>query len=56
VPFLNLLQNIAQRAGHVNVRIGGSSLDFASLVSDLGTQTKAVLYGAADPVSTSLAS
>jgi hypothetical protein len=51
VPFLNLMSNIQQRAGQVNVRIGGSSVDVSSLVGNLGSQTEAILYGAAYPVS-----
>jgi len=52
VPFLNLLTNIQQRAGQVNIRLGGGIVDFASLVDDLGSdQTEAVLFGTANTVS-----
>lgn len=32
VPFLNLMANIQQRAGHVKVRIGGNTQETAVLV------------------------
>ena len=48
VPFLNLLSNIAQRTGHVNVRINRSTLYHSTLITDLGPETNAILY---DPVS-----
>ena len=52
VPFLNLMSNIQQRAGRVDIRLGGGIVDFASLVDDLGSdQTEAVLFGTADIVS-----
>ena len=52
MPFLNLLTNIQQRAGRVNIRLGGGIVDFASLVDDLGSdQTEAVLFGTANTVS-----
>jgi hypothetical protein len=53
VPFLNLPQNIQNRAGRVNVRIGGSSIDTTSLVNHLGTANTSaiiVLTGTPDPV------
>ncbi|KAH8828847.1 glycoside hydrolase family 79 protein [Flagelloscypha sp. PMI_526] len=36
VPFLNLMQHIVQRSGGVNVRVGGNTQDYASLIPDLG--------------------
>jgi hypothetical protein len=52
--FLNLMYNIQQRAGSVNMRIGGKSADFASVVPSLDSgQVEAVLYGSAVPVSPS---
>ena len=52
VPFLNLMSNIQQRAGRVDIRLGGGIVDFASLVDNLGSdQTEAVLFGTADIVS-----
>jgi len=46
------MENIKERVGGVNVRVGGSSSDFASLGETLGSgQTEAVLYGSAIPVS-----
>lgn len=34
-PFLNLMANIAQRAGSVRVRTGGNTQDFASFAEDI---------------------
>ncbi|KAH8833938.1 glycoside hydrolase family 79 protein [Flagelloscypha sp. PMI_526] len=42
VPFLNLMQNIVQRAGAVHVRVGGNTQDFATLIPTLGDGT--ILY------------
>jgi hypothetical protein len=50
--FLNLMANIQERVGGVNVRVGGTSLDSASMVSTLSSgQSEAVLFGTAIPVS-----
>jgi hypothetical protein len=47
------MSNLQERSGGVNLRLGGQSADFASLVDTLGSgQTEAFLYGAAIPVST----
>ncbi|KAL0954378.1 hypothetical protein HGRIS_003363 [Hohenbuehelia grisea] len=35
VPFLNLMSNLAERAGYVRVRVGGNTQDFATLSDDL---------------------
>ena len=35
VPFLNLLSIITQRAGQVNIRIGGNTQDYATVVDFL---------------------
>lgn len=35
VPFLNLMAQITERSGHVNVRVGGNSQDSATLVDSL---------------------
>ena len=50
IPFLNLMSNIQQRAGSVNIRIGGSSVDYSSITDNLDTSTIAILYGSAYPV------
>src|SRR5712672_3003157 len=39
VPFLNLLANIIERAGWVQVRVGGNSQESAELVSSLPNGT-----------------
>jgi hypothetical protein len=53
--FLNFIDNMQRRAGSVNMRIGGQSADFASVVPSLDSgQTEAILYGSAIPVSPSL--
>ncbi|KAF5334902.1 hypothetical protein D9611_009930 [Ephemerocybe angulata] len=59
VPFLNLLSNLAERAGSVVIRLGGNTQEFATLVPELPdgrtfgkedsgttqtTRTPAVLY------------
>ena len=33
VPFLNLMSSLAQRGGRVNVRVGGNTQEYATLVS-----------------------
>ena len=35
MPFLNLISNVASRAGQVNIRIGGNTQDTAILVDSL---------------------
>jgi hypothetical protein len=35
VPILNLLSNVAERAGHVNIRVGGNTQDTAVFVSSI---------------------
>ncbi|KAF7986462.1 hypothetical protein HWV62_31241 [Athelia sp. TMB] len=35
VPFLNLMQALVQRGGRVNVRVGGNTQDYATLVPSL---------------------
>ena len=35
VPFLNLMENIAQRGGYVRVRTGGNTQEFARFASEL---------------------
>ncbi|KAJ8523178.1 hypothetical protein ONZ45_g296 [Pleurotus djamor] len=59
VPFLNLMGNLQHRAGHVRVRVGGNTQEFARMVDELPnfaaiakeqinvqnpTQTPAVIY------------
>jgi hypothetical protein len=55
IPFLNLMANIQQRVGRINVRVGGNTQETASLVSrtpngrilqkvTFGTQTPALIY------------
>ena len=33
VPFLNLMSSLAQRGGRVNIRVGGNTQDYATLVA-----------------------
>ncbi|KAF9458509.1 glycoside hydrolase family 79 protein [Collybia nuda] len=35
VPFLNLMANLQQRAGHINIRLGGNTQDFAHMVDHI---------------------
>jgi hypothetical protein len=35
VPMLNLLSNVAERAGHVNIRVGGNTQDTAVFVGSI---------------------
>jgi hypothetical protein len=35
VPFLNLMSSLVQRGGRVNIRVGGNTQDYATLVSSL---------------------
>ncbi|EIN05136.1 hypothetical protein PUNSTDRAFT_107422 [Punctularia strigosozonata HHB-11173 SS5] len=35
IPFLNLMSNIRQRAGHVRIRVGGNTQETATLVDSL---------------------
>lgn len=35
VPFLNLLSNIVDRAGSVNLRLGGNTQEFATYEDDI---------------------
>lgn len=35
VPFLNLMANLQERAGHVLVRLGGNTQEYAVMVDEL---------------------
>lgn len=49
------MSNLKERSGGVNLRLGGQSADFASLVDTLPSgQTEAFLYGTTVPVSSRL--
>ncbi|EIN05129.1 glycoside hydrolase family 79 protein [Punctularia strigosozonata HHB-11173 SS5] len=54
VPFLNLMSNLATRGGHVNVRVGGNTQDFATLVDSLadGKMMEKDLEGVSNPTQT----
>ena len=53
VPFLNLMSSVAQRSGQVNIRVGGNTQDYATLVSSLpdGVMIQKEQTGNTDPVS-----
>ncbi|KIK59064.1 glycoside hydrolase family 79 protein [Collybiopsis luxurians FD-317 M1] len=54
VPFLNLMANLAQRGGAVNIRVGGNTQDFAVLVDSLpdGKILQKDINGASNPTNT----
>ena len=56
VPFLNLMSNIKQRAGHVRVSVGGNTQETASLVASLadGKILEKDYNGVSNPVRRSL--
>jgi hypothetical protein len=35
VPFLNLMANLQERAGHVLIRLGGNTQEYAAMVDHL---------------------
>ena len=53
VPFLNLMSSVAQRSGQVNIRVGGNTQDYATLVPSLpdGEMIQKEQTGNTDPVS-----
>lgn len=52
VPFLNLMANLQQRSGRVNIRIGGNSQETAVLVNNTpdGKILEKNITGASNPV------
>jgi hypothetical protein len=53
VPFLNLMSSLAQRGGRVNIRVGGNTQDYATLVPSLpnGKMIQKQNTGNTNPVS-----
>ncbi|KAF8644981.1 hypothetical protein AX16_008155 [Volvariella volvacea WC 439] len=54
VPFLNLMANLQQRSGHVLIRVGGNTQDFAVLVDSLpdGQMIEKDVSGVSNPTQT----
>jgi len=54
VPFLNLMANLQQRAGRVQIRVGGNTQETATLVPSLadGKMLEKNLQGASNPTQT----
>ncbi|KAG6896460.1 hypothetical protein C0995_011399, partial [Termitomyces sp. Mi166 len=51
IPFLNLMANLQERSGRVNIRVGGNSQDIAVLVSSTpdGKILEKNITGASNP-------
>ncbi|EGO20268.1 glycoside hydrolase family 79 protein [Serpula lacrymans var. lacrymans S7.9] len=54
VPFLNLMANIRERAGSINIRVGGNTQDSATLVSSIadGADLEKDYSGSTNPTAT----